>query len=775
MDEFQQIQSIKSRIEAFIGQGHLTEAKTLLDQLEGKLPEDSDVCSMQAVIHIMEGKLDESESVLQDGLKKDSVQFDLVFNLAYINELREQYQAAADLYSKAGTVAVAQEQKINVRQALERILTIDKTVIIKNKLKMIFFVKLGLDNFLGDIIRGFSDEYCTRKMIITDFGQIDDGMDWADICWFEWCDELVAHGSKLDIARKRKIICRLHSYEAFTDYPSQVNWSCVDRLVFVSQYIRDYVSANFNVNKEITAVIPNGVDIGQWTFKKRSPGYRIAYVGHINYKKGPMLLLHTFKAIFDRDNRYVLHIAGQCQDNRYALYFRQMVKELGLENNFFFDGWQKDLDSWLNDKNYILCSSLLESQNMSVMQAMAKGLKPVIHNFAGASEVYPERYLWNTISDAVGMVTGPSYDAQEYRNFIIENYLFEDQLEKAQELVKNLVEIKEKNVEFDYKGYWNNRLINKFDLEGVGHNGLGTLYNSYLYSIRFEMLKYFEKVLFGDFNGKDILELGPGIGVFTDYFNQKGPGSYMGIDISEKAVEELKKKYSKFKFIEGDISENNLYNENQYDLIFAADVLLHLVDERKYKSVIGSISHALRDNGIFIMFDPITVLDIKSISPHVVIRDIKYINDILSLYGLGIAGFLPSAFFMNHPFDCNLLGAKSDFAEVTFSTIQTIFGDEKITNAAKHKLAEWLTAVEKQCLIVNGFGLSQKMIIIKKNSNPISLANISIKNIWDVKRIAGEAAKARMQAIADQELKRLGIIDSLDEAISQYLNWDVNK
>lgn len=42
-----------------------------------------------------------------------------------------------------------------------------------------------------------------------------------------------------------------------------------------------------------------------------------------------MLLLHTFKAIYDEDNRYKLYIAGVFQDNRDVLYYNQMVRELG--------------------------------------------------------------------------------------------------------------------------------------------------------------------------------------------------------------------------------------------------------------------------------------------------------------------------------------------------------------------------------------------------------------------------------------------------------------
>lgn len=58
-------------------------------------------------------------------------------------------------------------------------------------------------------------------------------MQWADICWFEWCDELIAYGSKLELAREKKVICRLHSYEAFTDYINNVTWNSIDKLIVV--------------------------------------------------------------------------------------------------------------------------------------------------------------------------------------------------------------------------------------------------------------------------------------------------------------------------------------------------------------------------------------------------------------------------------------------------------------------------------------------------------------------------------------------------------------
>lgn len=335
---------------------------------------------------------------------------------------------------------------------------------LSSKEKIVFFVKQGLDSFLGEIINALSDEYEVKKAIVTNYSQINEGMEWADICWFEWCDELVIYGSKLDIAKEKKIVCRLHSYEAFTDYITQVNWENVNKLICVSEFISSIIVKKTNIDSEKSIVIQNGIDIDKYNYKERKPGFNVAYVGYINYKKGPMLLLHTFKAIYEKDNRYKLYIAGEFQDERYVLYFSQMIKELGLENNVIYEGWQSELDKWLENKNYILCTSLLESQNISVMQGMSKGIKPIIHNFVAAKEIYLHKYVWNSIDEAVSMISNDEYNSKEYRDYIANDYSLALQKKKTLELLNSLIEKKHKVeyekplvtvgiINYNYKGF----------------------------------------------------------------------------------------------------------------------------------------------------------------------------------------------------------------------------------------------------------------------------------------------------------------------------------
>ena len=46
-------------------------------------------------------------------------------------------------------------------------------------------------------------------------------MDWADVTWFEWCDKILVHASQ-KLRKTSRVVCRLHSYEALSNLPMQV-------------------------------------------------------------------------------------------------------------------------------------------------------------------------------------------------------------------------------------------------------------------------------------------------------------------------------------------------------------------------------------------------------------------------------------------------------------------------------------------------------------------------------------------------------------------------
>ncbi|GJQ58225.1 MAG: glycosyltransferase [Candidatus Scalindua sp. AMX11] len=297
----------------------------------------------------------------------------------------------------------------------------------------------GLESFLNDIVNFLKTEYEVKTCYSQNQQEIESAVQGADVVWLEWANELTInitnHKTLLD---NKKVICRLHSYEALSSFAEKIRWEKIDDLVFVAEHVKDIV---LHQVPELPArvknihIVPNGINLNKFPFKDRVRGKNLAFLGNINFKKGPMLLLHAFRELVQTDKGHHLFIAGDFQEPRYRLYFNQMIKEMGLGDNVQIDGWVQDVNSWLDDKDYIICTSVLEGHPVGIMEAMASGLKPLIHNYVGARGCYPDKYIWNTIPEFVEMATQGDFSPISYRRFIETNYSLEMQREKVDKII----------------------------------------------------------------------------------------------------------------------------------------------------------------------------------------------------------------------------------------------------------------------------------------------------------------------------------------------------
>lgn len=305
--------------------------------------------------------------------------------------------------------------------------------------KISFICLAGLDQFIDPIIKGLSDDYIARKFIIKNKQDIYNAIDWADIIWLEWCNQTAIIGTNYEGIKSKKVIIRLHSYEIFTDFPKQINWPVVDRLILVAPHIREILKIFIPdiENKVKIEIVPNGIDLDSTHWKKMQSGYNIAWVGFINYKKNPQMSLQILKKLVDIDKRYKLHVAGSFQDLRYKIYLEYMIKEMGLQDNIILYGWVDDMDGFWKDKNYLLHTSIHESFGYGIFEAMARGIKPVIHNFRGARELYPKNVIFNTIDEAVNKIISRDYNSNEYKDWIIaKGWTLKNQLKQIKEIIK---------------------------------------------------------------------------------------------------------------------------------------------------------------------------------------------------------------------------------------------------------------------------------------------------------------------------------------------------
>ncbi len=308
--------------------------------------------------------------------------------------------------------------------------------------KLAIICAKGLDNFIDDIIKGLKDEYWVQRRAVTTDKEIKAAIDWADIVWLEWANEVAIIGTNYPATSRKPTLVRLHSYEIFTDMPLKINWQNVNVVIFVASHIEEILYERYPMLKGIlkkTAVVHNGIDLKKTPFKERKPGYDIAWVAHINYKKAPELAIQIIAKLVEIDPNYKLHFAGDFQDPRYEVYLQHIVRALGIETNVIFHGWVDDMEEFWEDVNYLLSTSLHEGHPYNIMEAMARGIKPVIHWFRGAEKLYDKKWLFRVVDEAVEMIITPDYFSEAYRKSV-EKYTFKKQLTSIKEIIKTVTE-----------------------------------------------------------------------------------------------------------------------------------------------------------------------------------------------------------------------------------------------------------------------------------------------------------------------------------------------
>jgi len=302
----------------------------------------------------------------------------------------------------------------------------------------------GLDQFIDPIIEGLANDYIERKFVVKTPQELYNAIDWGDIIWFEWANEVAIFGTDYGKIKGKKVIIRLHSYEIFTDFTKRINWTTVDRLIFVAPHIKGILKEFLpDIEKKVKMdIVYNGIDLDKTPFQEREPGYDIAWVGFINYKKNPQMALQILKKLTDIDKRYILHVAGSYQDSRYKIYLEYIIREMGLQDNVIFHGWIDDMEEFWKDKNYLLHTSIQEGHSYAIMEAMARGIKPIIHNFRGAKELYRTTDIFNTIEEAVNIITARFSNTGICllnRNWVIDKgWTLENQLKKIRNIIREI-------------------------------------------------------------------------------------------------------------------------------------------------------------------------------------------------------------------------------------------------------------------------------------------------------------------------------------------------
>jgi ubiquinone/menaquinone biosynthesis C-methylase UbiE len=227
-----------------------------------------------------------------------------------------------------------------------------------------------------------------------------------------------------------------------------------------------------------------------------------------------------------------------------------------------------------------------------------------------------------------------------------------------------------KTVRYEPEQYWEERVSRDFSLRGIGFHGLGSQYNKWLYKARMRALS---KLLRGrgiDPCGKRILDIGVGTGFYVDYWKKLDAGSVVGLDITQKSVLELEKKYPEYKFVKADISAIRLdVLDEKFDIITAFDVLFHIVGEGEFEQALKNIRQLSHRGTQILVFDSF-LKEPRSPAFHENDRTMDRYKQALDKAGLRPVAIIPVFYFMSNPIDRSRLNSR--LARVLVSRIWAI-------------------------------------------------------------------------------------------------------
>jgi glycosyltransferase involved in cell wall biosynthesis len=299
-------------------------------------------------------------------------------------------------------------------------------------------IKDRTNTFLAPLIPALERDHDVRFISAGPGEALAEAIEWAEIVWLEWCWDHAVWVTTSDRLTGKRCVLRLHSIEALqTPFPAQVDWSRVDRLITVGEDITDVLLArNPSIREHLRPdVIPNGIDLGRF-----APGHcdrhHVAWVGHLEPKKNPMLLLQIAHALHRADQNYVVHVAGEFTDLRTARYVKRLMGSLALEGVIRFHGAVADMPAWYADKGVLLSTSMYESFGLNIGEAMAVGAFPVVHDFPGADRLWPEECLFAGIDDAVALIR--SSRTGLYREWVADRYGLRRQQDAVLRLLASL-------------------------------------------------------------------------------------------------------------------------------------------------------------------------------------------------------------------------------------------------------------------------------------------------------------------------------------------------
>lgn len=217
----------------------------------------------------------------------------------------------------------------------------------------------------------------------------------SDACFFEWASELLVEASHME--KRCPIVTRLHSYELYYWAP-QVNWANVDRVILVSEAMRQKFCDLYPDHAHKTTVIYNAKPLDLFAPAEKPFTFQLGMLCAIHPRKRIYEIVLMLAELRAQGHDAHLHVAGGRLHggdlDEYYVALHRLVEKLDLAAAVSFYDHVEDTAAWLRKIDIFISNSYWEGHQVALVEAMASGCQCYSHFWDGAEEVLPPENLY---------------------------------------------------------------------------------------------------------------------------------------------------------------------------------------------------------------------------------------------------------------------------------------------------------------------------------------------------------------------------------------------
>lgn len=271
---------------------------------------------------------------------------------------------------------------------------------------------------------------------------------WADIYYVDtWDNNLgylyrLYHGQHDDMPlgwnnnKKPMIVVRALDWEVWLGHcrdQEMVDW--VDKVICIAPHMERELRKYADFGEKLKCIRP-GVNLDKFPLKiSTTDGFQLGMVlGDMWKYKNHMGGLDIFTTLYRQDPRWRLHIRGQHENQSYdPINFKHYLESRGIDDAVTIYAPMMDMNQFYEEIDILLHPGQKEAFCYAVGEAMAKNIWPVVNEFFGSKDIWPDSILYQTHDQAIKLVKRSLNVKGEFRQYIQENYSLERYLKETDE------------------------------------------------------------------------------------------------------------------------------------------------------------------------------------------------------------------------------------------------------------------------------------------------------------------------------------------------------